>query len=128
MRPMNVEIIIPNKTIVQKEIDSLTAPGTEGNFQILPRHIDFVSSLKAGILTLLVGESEEYYAINYGILVKKGQKVYVVCQQVIRGESLEKLNQAVQEKFSVQSEREKVTNEILSRMEIATLKRISEME
>ncbi|WP_422484751.1 hypothetical protein [Gudongella sp. DL1XJH-153] len=125
---MNVEIIIPNKTIVQKKIDSLTAPGTEGNFQILPRHIDFVSSLKAGILTLLVDGSEEYYAINYGILVKKSDRVFVVCQQVIRGESLEKLNQAVEEKLSVLSEKEKVTNEILSRMEIATLKRISEME
>lgn len=125
---MNVEIIIPNKTIVQKKIDSLTAPGTEGNFQILPRHIDFVSSLKAGILTLLVDGSEEYYAINYGILVKKNDRVFVVCQQVIRGESLEKLNQAVEEKLSVLSEKEKVTNEILSRMEIATLKRISEME
>ncbi len=128
MRPMNVEIIIPNKTIVQKKIDSITAPGTEGNFQILPRHIDFVSSLKAGILTLVVDGSEEYYAINYGVLVKKDDLVYVVCQQVIRGESLEKLNQAVEEKLSVLSEKEKVTNEILSRMEIATLKRISEME
>lgn len=125
---MNVEIIIPNKTIVEKKIDSITAPGTEGNFQILPRHIDFVSSLKAGILTLLVDGSEEYYAINYGILVKKADLVYVVCQQVIKGESLEKLNQAVEEKLSVLSETEKVTNEILSRMEIATLKRISEME
>lgn len=125
---MNVEIIIPNKTIVQKKIDSITAPGTEGNFQILPRHIDFVSSLKAGILTLVVDGSEEYYAINYGVLVKKDDLVYVVCQQVIRGESLEKLNQAVEEKLSVLSEKEKVTNEILSRMEIATLKRISEME
>ncbi|MGM0396720.1 MAG: hypothetical protein ACQEP4_06660 [Bacillota bacterium] len=125
---MNVEIIIPNKTIVQKKIDSITAPGTEGNFQIYPRHIDFVSSLKAGILTLVVDGAEEYYAINYGILVKKEDRVFVVCQQVIKGESLEKLNQAVEDKLSVLSEREKITNEILSRMEIATLKRISEME
>lgn len=125
---MNVEIIIPNKTIVSKEIDSITAPGTEGNFQILPKHIDFVSSLKAGILTLTIEGAEEYYAINYGILVKRSNEVFVVCQQVIRGESLEELNRAVEEKLSIQSEKEKATNEILSRMEIATLKRISEME
>ncbi|MBF7097482.1 F0F1 ATP synthase subunit epsilon [Alkalibacter mobilis] len=125
---MNVKLIIPNKTIVDREADKITAPGSEGYFQMYPRHIDFVSGLKAGILTIESDAYEEYYAINYGILVKQADVVYIVCHQVIEGDSLETLNEAVTEKFSIINEKEKATNEILAKMEIETLKRFFEME
>lgn len=128
MKPMKVKIIIPNKTLVSKDADKITAPGTEGTFQIYPRHIDYVSGLKAGILIVESGGKEEYFAVNNGILVKQADTVYVVCYQVISGESVETLHEAVAEQFDVMSEKEKATNEILTKMEIETLKRFYEME
>jgi F-type H+-transporting ATPase subunit epsilon len=45
---MRIRIILPSKTVLDQEADKITAPGTEGSFQLLPKHIDFVSSLSPG--------------------------------------------------------------------------------
>ncbi|QSX08532.1 hypothetical protein J0B03_00105 [Alkalibacter rhizosphaerae] len=125
---MELDIILPNKTMEFLEIEALTAPGTEGSFQIYPKHVDFTSTLKAGILTIKKEKEEIYIAINNGVLVKKGEKIHVACHQAIQGESLEKLSTTVEETFLAANEREKSTNEILAKMEIETLKRFFELE
>lgn len=37
---MRIKIILPYKTILDKTVYKITAPGVEGDFQILPNHID----------------------------------------------------------------------------------------
>lgn len=125
---MDLDIILPDKASSYSDIDAITAPGTEGYFQLYPKHIDFTSTLKPGIMTLRKGGEEIYFAVNNGVLVKKANKVSVACQQVIEGESLEKLSETVENTFLVVHEKERATNEILTKMEIETLKRFFELE
>ena len=125
---MKLDIILPNKTMEFHDVETLTAPGTEGSFQIYPKHVDYTSTLKAGILTVKTGSEEVYFAINNGVLVKKDKRIHVACHQAIQGDSLEKLSTTVEETFLAANERERTTNEILSKMEIETLKRFFELE
>jgi F-type H+-transporting ATPase subunit epsilon len=125
---VQVKIIIPNKTVAEQMATKITAPGSEGYFQVLPRHIDYVSSLAAGVLTLFNEESVEYYGINYGLLVKKGDVVYISCYHALKGSSIETLSKTIEKEFSVLDEKEKKTNEILTKMEIDTLKMFMELE
>jgi F-type H+-transporting ATPase subunit epsilon len=125
---MRIRIILPSKVILDKEADKITAPGAEGSFQILPRHIDFVSSLKSGILTVFSEGEVLYYAINQGILVKQAEVVSVSCLQAVKGPSLENLASIVADTFKELHERERKTNEILLKLETDMLRLFIEMD
>ncbi|TDL99980.1 MAG: hypothetical protein C4K58_01675 [Flavobacteriaceae bacterium] len=47
---MYVQIITPEKTLFEGEVDSINLPGTDGRFHILNHHAAIVSSLKEGII------------------------------------------------------------------------------
>lgn len=124
---MRIKLILPYETLLDKEVKKITAPGTEGVFQILPKHVDGTWSLTSGILVLTT-EKEEYYAINTGVLVKQGTTVYLSCLQAIPGNSLETLNKTLQENLRVLNEKERKAREVLVRLETDTLKRFMEID
>lgn len=125
---MNIKLVLPYRTLLDQPVDKITAPGTEGTFQILPKHVDVVWSLQPGILTLTRNDQDEYFAIQEGTLVKEGDAVHVSTFQAIKGESLEKLHQSLAENYQKQDEREKKAHEVLIKLEIDTLRRFMEIE
>lgn len=125
---MRIKIILPNSTIDNEEVEKITAPGTQGNFQILPKHIDVIWTLRPGILIITTKEKEYYYAINRGVLVKKGEIVYISTFQAVMGDSLEKLKNTVTEKFDTLDDTEKKAREVLVRLETDTLRRFMEID
>lgn len=124
---MRVKLVLPYKTILDKSVNKITAPGVEGDFQILPKHIDGTWSLKAGILVIDI-ETDIYFAISQGVLVKEGDIVYISCFQAIRGDSLESLADTVKNDLLVLSKREKKAREVLLRLETDTIKRFIEID
>jgi len=127
-KAMNIKLVLPYRTILDQPVDKITAPGTAGSFQVLPRHIDVVWSLQPGILTLTRDNQDEYFAIQQGTLVKKGDEVYVSTFQAVKGESLEKLYQTLTENYEKLDEREKKANEVLVKLETDTIRRFMEIE
>ena len=124
---MRVKLILPYKTILDKTVNKVSAPGVEGDFQILPKHIDGTWSLKAGILVISM-EDEVYFAIDQGVLVKEGDTVYISCFQAIKGDSLESLTDTVKNDLQVLNSREKKAREVLLRLETETIKRFIEID
>lgn len=125
---MRVRIVVPGKLLLDQEIDKITAPGAEGSFQILPRHIDVVSTLQSGILILKTGKIESYFAINQGVLVKEKDLVQISSYHVVESTSLEELQQTVEENFRNLDEQEKKLSRILDKLEADTLIRLAELE
>lgn len=125
---MKAKIILPNRTLSEVDIDKASIPGTEGYFQILPRHIDFVSSIKPGILTLFFGERQEYYAVHYGMAVKRGDSLHIACLYGMKGDSLEGLSRTLAEHIRSSNEYEEEIKAILKKMEAETLRRFIEMD
>ena len=62
---MYLEIVSPEATLFQGEVDSVTVPGTAGIFQILNNHAPIVSTLKEGVVVIegALELSEEQQAI-----------------------------------------------------------------
>lgn len=118
--------MLPYKTAFDKEIYQITAPGNEGEFQVLPKHLDGTWILKAGVLVIgLDGDDKEeiYFAISQGMLVKEGSNLYLPCLQAIEGESLESLTKRVRKDLEVFNESEKKAKRALLRLETDTVKR-----
>ena len=130
-KKMKLKIILPYKIVLDRKVCKITAPGVEGDFQILPKHIDGTWSLKAGILVIGIDDDSEknlYFAIGRGVLVKEGNTIYLSCFQAIKGSSLEGLTETVRKDLEVLNERERKTREVLLRLEIDTVKKFMEIE
>lgn len=118
--------MLPYKTILDREVKKITAPGSNGEFQILPKHIDGTWILRAGILNI-EADRDLYYAISEGVVVKQGNLVYLSTIQAIPGESLEELSKTVEDTLTVLNEKERKAREVLIRMEIETVKSFREI-
>ena len=125
---MRVRIIVPGKLFLDQEVDKITAPGAEGSFQILPRHIDVVWTLQSGILIVTTGKKDTYFAINQGVLVKEKDLVQISSYQVVESASLEELQETVEKNFRNLDEEEEKLSRILDKLEADTLIRLAELE
>jgi F-type H+-transporting ATPase subunit epsilon len=47
---LRLRIVTPERQLLDEEVDEITAPGTVGEFGVLPNHVTFLSSLRPGRL------------------------------------------------------------------------------
>jgi F-type H+-transporting ATPase subunit epsilon len=50
---MYLEIVSPEKTLFNGDVDSVLVPGTDGSFQMLDNHAPIVSTLISGTVKIL---------------------------------------------------------------------------
>lgn len=124
---MRLKFILPYKTILDADVEKISAPGSDGDFQILPKHIDATWTLRAGILQITAGK-DQYYAIDQGVVVKQGDTVYLSAMRAIAGESLRELSQTVEDTFKTMDEKEKQAKEVLIRLETETIRKFMELD
>lgn len=48
---INLEVVTPEKKVVDLKVDSVTVPTAKGQIGILPRHAPLISTLRPGMLT-----------------------------------------------------------------------------
>ena len=90
---MYLEIVTPEASLVSGEIESLTVPGVDGEFQMLNNHASIVSSLQNGNIkfkgepTFTIGFEDKFskendgkwsLKINGGTLEMKNNKAIVL--------------------------------------------------
>ncbi|MBT6567563.1 MAG: F0F1 ATP synthase subunit epsilon [Flavobacteriales bacterium] len=64
---MYLEIISPEATLFQGEVNSVSLPGTKGSFQLLENHAPIVSTLQAGTVVIkgsidIAEEAQSFFA------------------------------------------------------------------
>jgi len=57
---IHVSILSLKQTLYDGDAQGITAPGTEGEFTILPSHVPFLSSLKKGVI-MIHGKPQNTY-------------------------------------------------------------------
>ena len=125
---MNLKILLPSEILLDQKVVEIVAEGENGSFGLLPRHICFVSALVPGILYFKTeDESEEYMAVDQGILVKRGDKVLVSVRNAVRGPGLSKLKQTIRERFQVLDDKEKKARSAAARIEAGIVRRFLEI-
>ena len=72
---MTLEILSPERTLFSGEVESVTLPGTLGEFTVLRHHAPLISSLTAGEVRFRQkGGGEQSFAVKGGFVeVKKGR-------------------------------------------------------
>lgn len=67
MNSIKLSIVTPNGEIFNGDVKSITLPGKEGEFGVLPSHASLVSSLTVGVIEIeKLSALKEAIAINWG--------------------------------------------------------------
>ncbi|MFA7432327.1 MAG: F0F1 ATP synthase subunit epsilon [Gemmobacter sp.] len=123
---MMVRIILPSGILLEQEAVKLVAEAQNGSFGLLPRHIDYVTALVPGILTLTAANGEEtFLAVDEGVLVKHGPEVRVSTWNALQGR-LGELRAAVLDQFSAMGEDEQKARVALGRLEASLVQQVLE--
>lgn len=77
---LKLEMVTPYKRVLSEEVDEVTAPGTLGEFGILPGHTPLLTNLKIGELTYRKGGEAFHVAINWGHVEVEDDKVTVLVE------------------------------------------------
>ena len=87
-----LKLLTPTRITVDDQAIKIVAEAENGWFCLLPRHVDFVSALTAGVFIYTSPQGFEHLiAIDEGTLVKCGREVLVSVRNAMRGTSLKRL-------------------------------------
>ena len=86
---LDIDLVTPRGVVAHQATDGLTAPGEEGEFELLPGHVPLLVALKPGVL--VIGEkSRTRYAVSSGYLrVDPTGRVEVLVEQAVPGNEVD---------------------------------------
>ncbi len=81
---MKMEIVTPHGVIFEGDVKSVTLPGSEGEFGVLPHHASLVTTLRSGVIEIEKADgSKELVAINWGNVKVDGGKITVLADGAV---------------------------------------------
>ena len=89
MATLKLEIVTAESPVFTGEVDAIIAPGTVGQFTILPHHAAFMTMLEAGELCLRVGGQETFMVVSGGFLEVLDDKVIVLADAAERADDID---------------------------------------
>lgn len=89
MATLKLEIVTAESPVFTGEVDSIVAPGTVGQFTILPHHAAFMTMLEAGELCLRMGGQETFMVVSGGFLEVMDDKVIVLADAAERADDID---------------------------------------
>ena len=126
---MRFQVSLPTEQLLDCRVEKFIGDGRNGEFCLLPRHVDFVTALRAGVSSFVNEESvERFLAHSEGLLVKSARRVSVVVQHALVGDCLEDLRQVVAEHFLAIDDLERSAVASVARLEADFVRRYLELE
>lgn len=88
--PLSVEIVTAERVVYSEDgVDQVVAPGSEGEFTILPQHTEFITTLQPGELRITKGDAEEDMAITGGFFEVRNDRIVVLADAAERIEEID---------------------------------------
>jgi F-type H+-transporting ATPase subunit epsilon len=84
-----LEVVTPDKLLLSRQVDEVIAPGTEGEFGVLPGHCHFLSMLEVGELRYKIGESWSYMSVLWGFAEVTPTKVTILAEIAEKAEDID---------------------------------------
>jgi F-type H+-transporting ATPase subunit epsilon len=78
MGKLHLEVVTPAKVMVSAEVDLVVAPGTLGEFGVLPGHAHFLSGIVPGELRYTSGSDKASLAVTMGFAEVSNDRVSIL--------------------------------------------------
>lgn len=84
-----LDIVTPYGHIFTEEVDEILAPGSEGEFGVLPDHVPFLTTLKIGILTYKKGTETGNIFVNWGYAEVGPDRVTILADSAEKSDEID---------------------------------------
>ncbi len=121
MAKLFLEVVTPDQVLVSQEVDSVVAPGSLGEFGVLPGHISFLSGIVPGELRYSDGADRESMLVTTGFAEVSNDKVSILVDAAEKAGEIDlgRANQAIERARGRVEKRRHDENIDLSRAEAA---------
>jgi F-type H+-transporting ATPase subunit epsilon len=89
MEKLQLEIITPEKLLVREDADLVEAPGTAGEFGVLPGHVTFLSTLDHGEVRFSNEGRTRFIATSGGFAEVRENRVLLLLDTAEFGEEID---------------------------------------
>jgi F-type H+-transporting ATPase subunit epsilon len=97
---LELEVLTPSGSIFHGSVKSVTVPGEEGEFGVLPEHVGLTTLLQAGVVDIIKDNgNKESIVVNWGVVQIANNLVTVLVDGAvaIRGDSESEVAKALEE-------------------------------
>jgi len=84
-----LEVATPDHLLLSREVDEVIAPGSQGEFGVLPGHCHFLTTLRIGELRYRVGDQTNYMSVLWGFAEVTPTKVTVLAEIAEKAEDID---------------------------------------
>ena len=84
-----LEVVTPDHRLLSQEVDYVSAPGSEGDFGVLPGHCHFLTTLRIGELQYRIGEKTEFMSVLWGFAEVTPKKVTILAEVAEKAEDID---------------------------------------
>ena len=84
MSKLFLEVVTPEKVLVSQAVDTVVAPGTEGEFGVLSDHINFLSGIMPGELRFSSDGGQDHMMVSAGFAEVSANKVSILVDSAER--------------------------------------------
>ena len=86
---LDLQIVTPDRLLVQERVDEVQIPGSEGYFGVLPGHTPLLASLAVGELWYRKGQDKFYLSIAFGFAEVLPERVTILARIAERAEDID---------------------------------------
>ena len=86
---IDLQIVTPERLLVQEQVDEVQIPGSEGYFGVLPGHTPLLASLTVGELWYRKGQEKIFLAIANGFAEVLPDRVTILAQLAEKAEEID---------------------------------------
>jgi F-type H+-transporting ATPase subunit epsilon len=86
---ITLEIVTPDRSLVNEQVDEVQLPGSDGYFGVLPGHTPLLATLTVGEMWYRVGQEVRYLAIAFGFVEVQPDRVTVLAQIAERAQDID---------------------------------------
>jgi F-type H+-transporting ATPase subunit epsilon len=86
---IDLQIVTPERLLVQEQVDEVEIPGSEGYFGVLPGHTPLLASLAVGELWYRKGQEKTYLSIAFGFAEVLADRVTILARLAERAQDID---------------------------------------
>lgn len=90
-KTFRLEVITPERVVLDVEVESVILPGVDGYFGLLANHAPIVAALRTGPATLRIGDRREKVAVASGVFEFSGNHGVVLADAAERADEIDVL-------------------------------------
>ena len=87
--PIRLEVVTPERAVLEDDVDMVIAPGSEGYLGILPHHAPLLTALGPGEFRVKKGGIEEILAVFGGFMDVRADRVVVLTEAAEPAEDID---------------------------------------